>query len=437
MIQKMKGTYDITDDIGFYQEIEKVIRKVSRLYNVKEIRTPHFENRELFHRSVGEHSDIVSKETYDFEDRGGRVNTLRPEGTAGIVRALIENKLYADPRVPLKRYYIGSMFRYERPQKGRFREFRQFGAESFGSSHPSQDGEMIDYAMNVLRALKLKNVRVHINSLGGTASKSAYKDALKAHIEPHLETLCRECQIRFETNPLRMLDCKKDKDKDVLKTAPRTFDYLNEDDSAHFEALKRYLDAMKISYTVDHSLVRGLDYYTHTVFELQVSEALLGQQNAICGGGRYNTLVEDLDGPPTPAFGFAFGIERLIVALKENGFTPPSPSLHAYFIIMGDEAREKAMGLMHRLRTGGITCDADFTKRSMKAQFKQSARHNARFAVIIGEEEVAQNTLNLKDQREATEDTIPMNDLYITLMERLTRNTNGSCKDCSEKGDSQ
>ncbi len=436
MIQKMKGTYDITRDIGFYLEIEKAIRKVSRLYNVEEIRTPHFESRELFHRSVGENSDIVTKETYDFEDRGGRVNTLRPEGTAGIVRALIENKLYADPRTPIKRYYVGSMFRYERPQKGRFREFRQFGAESFGSKHPSQDAEMIDYAMNILRALKLKNVRVHINSLGGEASKKTYKEALKAHLEPHLDTLCQECQTRYETNPLRILDCKKDKDKEAIKTAPRTLDYLTKEDAAHFEALKSYLEAMKVDYKVDHSLVRGLDYYTHTVFELQVSEDLLGQQNAICGGGRYDTLVEDLDGPPTPAVGFAFGLERLIVALKENGFEPLSPSLHTYFIIMGDTARVKAMSLMHRLRTGGITCDADFTERSMKAQFKQSAHQNARFVVIIGEDEVANGTVNLKDQREGIETSVPMNALYGTLMERLTRNTNAGCKDCKEKGES-
>ncbi|MGM0436208.1 MAG: histidine--tRNA ligase [Bacillota bacterium] len=436
MIQKMKGTYDITEDIGYFTEIEKAIRKVSRLYNVEEIRTPHFESRELFHRSVGENSDIVTKETYDFEDRGGRVNTLRPEGTAGIVRALIENKLYADPRVPVKRYYIGSMFRYERPQKGRFREFRQFGAESFGSHLPSQDAEMIDYAMNVLRALKLKNVRVHINSLGGNISKKAYKEALKAHLEPHLDELCQDCQVRYETNPLRILDCKKDKDKEAIKTAPKTIDYLTKEDETHFETLKRTLDAMGIDYTVDHSLVRGLDYYTHTVFELQVDEALLGQQNAICGGGRYDSLVEDLGGPATPAVGFAFGIERLIVALKENGFEPPKPSLHTYFIIMGDKARVKAMALMHRMRTGGITCEGDFTERSMKAQFKQSAHHDARFVVIIGEDEVNNNAVNLKDQREGTEESIAMNELYITLMERLTRNTRVSCTDCNEKGES-
>ncbi|MFP4078161.1 MAG: histidine--tRNA ligase [Candidatus Izemoplasmataceae bacterium] len=435
MIQKMKGTYDVTSAIGYYQAIEQAIRKVSRLYNVEEIRTPHFESRELFHRSVGSDSDIVNKETYDFEDRGGRINTLRPEGTAGIVRAYIENKLHADPRVPLKRYYIGSMFRYERPQKGRFREFRQFGAEYFGSPHPAVDAELIDYALNVLRALKLRDARVHLNSLGGKASKEAYSKALKAHLKPHLETLCDDCKARYETNPLRILDCKKDSDKDAIKTAPRTIDYLTDADRDHFEAVKTYLDAMSVPYTVDDGLVRGLDYYTHTVFEVKVSEALLGKQNAICGGGRYNTLVSDLGGPDTPASGFAFGIERLIVAMQANGFTPKTPPLHVYFIVLGEKARRVAMPLIKRLRTGGISADMDYMERSMKAQFKQSTHHKARYVAIIGESEVEAGVVNLKDQREGQEWSVRNEDLYITLMDRLTSKTQDTCVDCKERGE--
>ncbi len=435
MIQKMKGTYDITDTIGYYQAVEQAIRKVSRLYNVEEIRTPHFESRELFHRTVGADSDIVNKETYDFEDRGGRVNTLRPEGTAGIVRAFIEHKLHTDPKVPLKRYYIGSMFRYERPQKGRFREFRQFGAEFFGSAHPALDAELIDYALNVLRALKLKNAEVHLNSLGGDESKAAYTDALKTHLKPHIDTLCDDCKARYETNPLRILDCKKDADKDPIRTAPRTYDHLTEEDRAHFEAVIGHLEDMDIPYTLDHGLVRGLDYYTHTVFEVKVSEALLGKQNAICGGGRYNNLVGELGGPDTPASGFAFGIERLIVALKASGFTPQTPPLHVYFIILGDKARGAAMPLMRRLRLGGITVDGDYSDKSMKAQFKQSAHHDARFVAIIGESEVEKGVVNLKDQREGTEHTVSHSELYVTLMETLTKKTPDECVDCKERGE--
>ena len=432
MIRRMKGTYDITEDIEYFKAIEKQIDRVSKLFNFKEIRTPHFETRDLFHRSVGEDSDIVSKETYDFKDRGDRINTLRPEGTAGVVRALIENKLYASKLTPQKFYYYGSMFRYERPQKGRFREFRQFGAECFGSNHPSMDAEIIAYAFTLLKALKIKAVKVHLNSLGDYESKTMYEKALKAHFKPHLDSLCKDCNHRYEKNPLRILDCKVDQTHESMLSAPKTLDYLSDDAKQHFESVKHYLDQAKIDYEVDHNLVRGLDYYTHTVFELKVSKDLLGNQNAICGGGRYNHLVESLDGPNTPAVGFAYGIERLVVALKANEYQITNPYLHAYMLIMGESARQKAFALTQRMRLGGLMVDQDYMEKSMKAQFKQSANHNARFVIIIGDEEVKAKKVNVKDQQLNTETEVSFDDLYMYLVETLTKNQN-DCKDC-EKG---
>ncbi len=436
MIKRMKGTYDITDDIGYYQAVETQINKVSKLFAYQEIRTPHFENRDLFHRGVGEDSDIVSKETYDFEDRGGRINTLRPEGTAPIVRAFIENKLYANPVVPQKVYYYGSMFRYERPQKGRFREFRQFGAEAFGSAEPALDAEIIAYAHTLLRALKINDVTVHLNTLGDKKSQTDYATALKKHFKPHLDTLCGDCNKRFSDNPLRILDCKVDQDKPIMQTAPKTLDYLTEAAKAHFDAVVDYLTAMKIPFEIDHNLVRGLDYYTHTVFELKVSKELLGNQNAICGGGRYDNLVETLDGPPTPAVGFAFGVERLIVALKANDYPLVDPHVHAYFLIMGKQARLKAMELSQKLRLGGLLTDLDYMDKGMKGQFKQSAHKNARFVIIIGDAEIENETVNVKDQLNNEEWTIAMDNLYITLVEKLTAK-NYDCEDCDHKGESQ
>ncbi len=433
MIQKVKGTMDITDAIETYQRIEKTIQTVSRLFHYREIRTPHFELSELFHRSVGSDSDIVSKETYDFKDRGGRDNTLRPEGTAGVVRAYIENKLYAQPAIPQKYYYYGSMFRYERPQKGRFREFRQFGVEVFGSHLPAIDAEVIAYAVTLLKALKLKDVKVHLNSLGDEDSKRAYKSVLKKHFEPHIDTLCHDCRRRYTDNPLRILDCKVDRNHSAFEHLPHAIDYLVDADKTHFETLLNTLDSMNIAYVVDHQLVRGLDYYTHTVFEIKVSESLLGSQNTICGGGRYNRLVRDLGGPDTPAVGFGFGIDRLVIALDAAELTAKPSSIHAYFIIMGAKARVRAMQLMQQCRLMGLMCDADYGDRSMKAQFKQSVFHDARFVVIIGDNEVDQDIVQIKDQQQNKEETVPSSALAHTLIDHLTQNQY-SCEDC-EKGD--
>ncbi len=432
MYQKMKGTYDITTEIQYFHAVEKAIQSVSRLFNYQEIRTPHFEASELFHRGVGEDTDIVGKETYDFKDRGGRSLTLRPEGTAGVVRAYIENKLYAEKRVPQKYYYYGSSFRYERPQKGRFREFRQFGVEAFGAKSGELDAEVIAYAVTLFRALKLKNFIVHLNSLGGKDSMSRYRKALKEHFKPHLDKLCEDCNRRYETNPLRILDCKIDADTKPFKKAPKSIDHLTDEDRKHFDTVKAALTAMGIDYKIDHSLVRGLDYYTDTVFEIKDTSAALGAQDVLCGGGRYDHLVESLGGPSTPAVGFGIGIERLIIALQAGDFPVPEPSVHVYLLTLGEEARIEALKIANMLRLGGISCETDFLNRSMKAQFKQSTHHNARFVAIIGEEEVQNQTVNLKDQKERSEETLAVQDLYNAIYEKLTGKQD-DCNDCEHK----
>ncbi len=428
----MKGTYDVIDDIAYMQLIEKKILQVSKLFHYKEIRTPHFEASQLFHRGVGETTDIISKETYDFIDRGKRENTLRPEGTAGVVRAYIENKLYADPIVPYKVFYYGSMFRYERPQKGRFREFRQFGAEAFGSDSPLLDAETIAYAVTFLKSLKLKDVTVTLNGLGDRKSKEAYHKALKMHLKDDIQTLCKDCQKRYDENPLRILDCKVDQDHPVLINAPKPLDYLTTEDKAHFDKVCSALEAMNIVVEVDPSLVRGLDYYTHTVFEIKVSKDLLGNQNAICGGGRYNHLVETLDGPPTPAVGFSFGIERLIVALKAANVRLDDLRTHLYLITLGEQAQETGIALLQKLRLGGIIANMDFMGKSLKAQFKQSEHHKARCVVVLGEDELNKNQVEVKDQETNEVHTTSLDDLYVTLIDILTQPSD--CESCEQGG---
>lgn len=439
MYQKIKGTYDILpEESARWQALEKVIRNVSKLFNYHEIRTPILEYTELFHRGVGSDTDIVSKETYDFLDRGERSNTLRPEGTAGVVRSLIENKLHAD-RIPVQKlYYMGPMFRYERPQKGRYRQFQQFGAEAFGSTSPQLDAELITYAVAVLRALKITNVTVHLNSIGDGASKTAYKDALLAHLKPSIHTLCHDCQTRYETNPLRILDCKVDAANPVLTAAPKPLDYLEPADRAHFDEVCAALDAMDIDYVIDKNLVRGLDYYTHTVFEVKAHLDTLGAQNTICGGGRYNHLVESLGGPDVPGVGFAFGLERLMFALEGLRFQGGARYLHLFLMILGDEQKQDGMALLNRCRMGGLIADVDYLDRGMKSKWKQAANQNARFVAIYGEQEQQDGTVNLKDQETGEERTIPKTKLYSHIVTELTTSTHncacgeGGCDDCED-----
>jgi histidyl-tRNA synthetase len=440
MYQKMKGTYDLLpSDIAKWQKLEKVIRNVSKIYNYKEIRTPMFEKTELFHRGVGAETDIVSKETYDFIDRGKRSNTLRPEGTAGVVRSVIENKLYAQSNPVQKLYYMGPMFRYERPQKGRYRQFSQFGAEAFGSNSPQLDAEVIAYAVSVLKALKIKDVEVHINSIGDEESKVNYKKALVEYLKDDITNLCEDCQVRYTKNPLRILDCKIDKQSPILTAAPKPLDYLNETSKKHFDELVTYLDAMGIKYVIDRNLVRGLDYYTHTVFEVNANLETLGAQNTICGGGRYNNLVKSLGGPDTPGVGFAFGLERLMFALESIEFTGDPEFLHLYLMILGEEQKPDGMAMLNRCRLGGLFSDIDFLDKGMKGKWKQASNSKARFVAIYGANEKENNQINIKDQDTGNEVTINKNQLYNHIITELMKPSSPcegcsseSCDDCEE-----
>ena len=306
MITKPKGTYDIYGESAqYYNYINGVFASVCEYYNYEYIRTPIFEDSGLFHRSVGETTDIVSKETYDFKDRGDRHLTLRPEGTAGVVRSFIENKMYGDASQPKKLYYSGTMYRYERPQAGRFRELSQIGVEVLGCDSPLMDAEVISLAYRILEEMGIDNSTVKINTLGDNDSRENYRAALVQYLEPHVGDLCSDCQKRFSTNPLRILDCKVDKDSDVLKNAPSIMDYLNEESKARFQELLTYLSLLDVDYEIDPNIVRGLDYYNHTVFEIVADFDHLGNASTLCGGGRYNNLVANLDGPDTPGIGFA------------------------------------------------------------------------------------------------------------------------------------
>ncbi|MBN2504110.1 MAG: histidine--tRNA ligase [Bacilli bacterium] len=436
MITKIKGTQDILpEEARFWQEIESKIRLVSKIYNFQELRTPIFEATELFHRGVGDTSDIVKKETYDFQDRGDRMITLRPEGTAPIIRSVIENKLYATPKLPLKVYYQGPMFRYERPQKGRQRQFHQFGAEAIGSDSPLVDAEMIAYAATFIASLGIANVKVKLNSLGDLSTKEAYKDKLRDYLEDHVSSLCPDCNRRYKENPLRVLDCKVDKDNPVLIDAPKPLDHLSEAAKAHFDQVCKYLEAMQIDYSIDPTLVRGLDYYTHTVFELDSDIETLGAQSTLGGGGRYNGLSSQLEGPELPAVGFAFGMERLLLALQGSGYKLEEEHIHAFMIALGDECKAESLAIVDLLRHGGLIIDYDYDVRSLKAQFKHAERFNPWFYLIFGEAEMKANTINVKDAATGEQETVEIDKLYNVLVKKIQaryHSCSGNCENCEE-----
>ncbi len=419
MIQKPKGTYDVYGDKSkkiLY--LENLMKNLMETYNYEYVRTPLFESSELFHRGVGETTDIVTKETYDFIDRGERHMTLRPEGTAGVVRSFIENKMYAEVTQPVKCWYYGPMYRYERPQSGRFREFYQFGCEVFGSSNPLNDAEIISIPVNFYRLLGLKGIKVNINSLGDKESREQYRNALIEYFRPHIDELCDDCKCRFEKNPLRILDCKIDKDKEIMKNAPKTIDYLNEESKKHFEDVKKYLDALQIEYKVNTNLVRGLDYYSHTVFEVEASVEGFGSQNVLCGGGRYDNLVENIGGPATKGVGFAMGIERLLTALEfENINLNENNNVDVYVIPVDESIKYDASSLVMSLRLNGFKVDMDYMNRNMKSNFKQADRINAKYIIIIGEDEVKTNTLTIKNNKTKEEHKINLEDVVEFLDE--------------------
>jgi histidyl-tRNA synthetase len=431
MIQKPKGTYDVYGKQGkIFQELEKLMNALMENYNYEYIRTPHFEASELFHRGVGETTDIVSKETYDFKDRSDRNMTLRPEGTAGVVRSYIENKMYGDTIVPRKLWYFGPMYRYERPQSGRFREFYQFGVEVFGTNSPMMDAEVISIPVNFYRLLGLKGIKVHINTLGDKESRENYRNALLEYFKPYLDELCDDCKTRYEKNPLRILDCKIDSSKDIMKNAPKIKDYLNEKSKKHYEDVKKYLDALKIEYIEDSNLVRGLDYYTHTVFEVEASVEGFGSQNVLCGGGRYDHLVETLGGPATSGVGFAMGLERLITALSyENIDIAIDNGLDVYIIPMEDTL-DYAISLTNDLRLSGFKVETDYMNRKLQNNFKQADRLNAKFIIIIGSLEKESNILTIKNNHTKEEYKIKLEELINFLDDNLD---SCECEECNHE----
>ncbi len=416
MINIPKGTKDVLPvDSYKWQYVERVARETAKLFNVKELRTPTFEHTELFQRGVGDTTDIVTKEMYTFKDKGDRSITLKPEGTAGAVRAFIENGLIGGA-MPTKMYYITPAFRYERPQAGRLREFHQFGVEIFGAKGAQTDAETIMIADTLLKKLGI-NVQLYINSIGCPICRKKYNDALKAFFAPHLDCLCYDCKTRFEKNPLRLLDCKEEGCKKVNATAPKMLDYLCEECHAHFEALKTHLDNAGVEYEIDSRIVRGLDYYTRTVFEF-VSTSI-GAQGTVCAGGRYDGLIAELGGNPTPAVGFAAGIERLLIVMEQSGVVIPEDNAPTVYLAgMNEACREKAFALATALRGEGIKAEIDHMERSVKAQFKYADKIGAKYVAVIGESELAEGKANVKEMSTGNSESVAFADMRAYFAEK-------------------
>ena len=417
MITKQKGMIDITGETSKkWIYLNDAIRSVFEKYNYEFIRTPILEASELFHRGVGETTDIVTKETYDFKDRGDREVTLRPEGTAGVVRAYIENKMYGDAIQPKKLYYTGTMYRYERPQAGRLRELTQYGCEVIGCDDPAIDAEVISIPVSLFKLLGLKNVKVGINSLGDAKTRNDYHNALKEYFKDDIKNMCEDCQKRFDKNPLRILDCKVDGEKDIIKKAPKITDYLSAEAKERFETVQKYLDLMGIEYVVDTNIVRGLDYYDHTVFEVMADIPGMGAQNVLCGGGRYNKLVSTLGGPETPAMGFGGGLDRLLLAIESSDIKLDiNNGIDAYIMYVSEDEKEYAVSLNLALRMNGFTSDMEYMSRNLKGQFKQADRFNAKFLIILNSEDIAQGKVKIKDNATKEEQLVSEADLIDFL----------------------
>lgn len=415
MYQRPKGTNDILPgESEKWQFIEETARLLFRDYQYQEVRTPIFEHYEVISRSVGDTTDIVSKEMYDFYDKGDRHVTLRPEGTAPVVRAFVENKLYGPeyPK-PFKAFYMGPMFRYERPQKGRLRQFHQIGVEAFGSSNPATDVESMAMALDFFKQLGIQEVRLVINSLGDKETRTAYRQALIDYLEPHFAELSEDSQRRLHENPLRVLDSKDKRDKQFVADAPSILDYLSEAARVHFEAVKEMLTALEIPFEVDSNMVRGLDYYTHTIFEIMSDAPGMGAQATICAGGRYDHLVAELGGVETPAFGFAMGIERLLLTLESEGIALPALNeLDAYVVGLGEATNVESLKLLQAIRNFGFSADRDFMNRKAKAQFKSADKAGAKLVLTIGENELAEGIVNIKGMASREEKAFPLTEVY-------------------------
>lgn len=430
MIQRQKGCNDIYGrEAKVWKYVESVVDMVMEKYNYTYIRTPIFEATELFHRGIGDTTDIVTKESYDFEDKGGRKITLRPEGTAGVVRAYIENKMYGDPTQPVKVYYNGTMYRYERPQSGRDRELTQFGMEVLGSDDPLSDAEVISLAVNIYKMLGLKEIKVNINSLGDSESRENYRNALVEYFKPHINELCEDCNVRLEKNPLRILDCKVDADNEILKNAPKTLDYLNDESRDRFLKVQEYLDVMEIQYEINPNIVRGLDYYNHTVFEIEAKVEGFGANNVLGGGGRYNGLAKELDGPDTPCIGFASGVGRLVLALeKEKVDVPIVEDIDLFLMYVNEDEKKYAAYLSQELRTAGFIVDTEYTGRGLKGQFKQADRLNAKFTCVLNSEDLDNNEVKIKNNKTKEEEIISLDAIIYYLDEQLNLMDNEECE---------
>ena len=407
MITKPKGCYDVTGEVAKkYQRICEVVSAYAKIYNYKYIRTPLFESTELFKRGVGDTTDIVQKETYDFTDRGGRCFTLRPEGTAGVVRNFIEDKLYGNQSSVVKEFYIGTMYRYERPGLGRNREFTQFGVECLGSDDEMMDAEVISFSYNILKELGL-DVTVKINNLGSVEDRENYKKALVEYLTPHLNDLCEDCQNRIKTNPLRILDCKVDDQSEILKNAPNILDYHSKESNDRFNKILTYLDYLDIDYEVDNTLVRGLDYYDYMVYELKLNDSL-----ALGGGGRYNHLVKNLGGPEVPAVGFACGIERIINEMNDESLN----NIDVYVMCVNDEEKIKANIITQDLRLNNIICETNVMGKSLKSQFKEADNMNAKNLIILNSEDLSKGLVTVKDNVTKEEVKVPEDEIIDYIL---------------------
>jgi len=414
--QKPKGTQDLLPSVvEKWQFIESKARELGRRFRYSEIRTPIFEQTELFQRGVGETTDIVEKEMYTFMDKGNRSMTLRPEGTAGVVRAFVENKLYAEPEIN-KVYYIGPMFRYERAQAGRYRQLHQFGVEAFGSTDPALDAEVIALGYSFYKEVGMQGVTLELNSVGTPAVREAFRDRLLDFLNPIKDNLCEDCQTRMHKNPLRVLDCKVDQEK--FEDAPSILDSLDEECRAHFEAVQKYLQALGIPFRINHRLVRGLDYYTHTAFEYKA--AGIGAIDTIGGGGRYNGLISQIGGPDLPGIGLGLGLERTLLVLEaQQAVLPVEDPLDVYVIAMSEGAEVAAVTLLGQLRENGLRADKDYQARKMKAQFKSADRFGARYAIILGDDELARGEAGLKNLASGEQETVSLEQILDEVISRI------------------
>ncbi len=417
-VKRPRGTNDfLPEDTAKWQYIEQVMRDLCKDYGYEEIRTPIFEDTELFQRGVGDTTDIVQKEMYTFDDAGGRSITLRPENTAAAARAYIEDKLFANTQ-PTKLFYIGPMFRYERPQAGRFRQFHQFGVECFGTNSPAADAEIIALAWEFYRRLGLKDLEVHLNSVGCPNCRPAHRKQLQEFLKPRYDELCDTCKGRYEKNPLRILDCKSPVCQELTKGAPTTLDCLCDDCKEHFEAVKSYLDAAGIPYTIDNRLVRGLDYYTNTAFEIHMKG--IGAQSAVCGGGRYNGLLEEIGDRSIPGVGYALGMERVFNSLKAQGIEIPVNNDKDVFIAtLGENAGVPAFTILNKLRENGIKAEMDLLGRSLKAQMKYADKFNVKYTIILGDDEIAKGVACVRDMSDSSQTEVPLTDVVSELVSKI------------------